>query len=124
MISAMSGITHLVKVFQQKCSPRFHGCIESAFRRGSSSFVAVLQLDVSSVIFNVAPVKNLFQCTSCGVMMYLQDSVLIAFISIFAFCVCLIYVHMSIHITPIQLWGSNYRCKVSYPGWEGVWIRD
>ena len=34
VISAMSGITHLVKVFQQKSSqiPRSHGCVASAFR--------------------------------------------------------------------------------------------
>ena len=38
VISAMSGITHLVKVFQQMCSqiPRSHGCVESAFRGGAA----------------------------------------------------------------------------------------
>ena len=38
MISAMNGITHLVKVFQQMYSqiPRSHGCVESAFRGGTA----------------------------------------------------------------------------------------
>ena len=51
----MSGITHLVKVFQQKCSqiPRFHGCVASAVRGGSS---------LSSVVLFTT--CQLFQCSS------------------------------------------------------------